>query len=107
MESIPLQLIGIRFFLESSYHTKVQEPNLPLYLPVAGERIVQCIYFPRVLVLIEMKTASLRVFKFGSTSLNSNRYSMVAFNVRHTAKTVFEPIKLSFDKLSVVSRPTA
>ena len=35
--------------------TKAEEISLPYYLPIAGERIIVFIPFPRVLVLCEMQ----------------------------------------------------
>ena len=37
-------------------HTKVEEPSLPYYLPIAGGRTVGFIPFPRILVLCEMQS---------------------------------------------------
>ena len=42
-------------FSKSSCHTKLKEPTLPYYLPIAGERIIRFILFPKVLVLWEMQ----------------------------------------------------
>ena len=38
-------------FSKTSCLTKAEEPSLPYYLPIAGERIIEFIPFPRVLVL--------------------------------------------------------
>ena len=43
-------------FSYTSYLTKAEEPSLPYYLPIAGERIIGFIPFPRVLVLCEMQS---------------------------------------------------
>ena len=42
----------------TSYHTKIKEPSLSYYLPIAGWRIVGFMPFPRVLILYEMKSTS-------------------------------------------------
>ena len=55
-----LSLTGLNsefsFFL-TSFHTKVKEPSLLYYLPIAGGRIVGVIPFPSVLALFEIQTA--------------------------------------------------
>ena len=51
-EPIPLQVnnkFDFKVFLLDHYHTKVKEPDLPYYLPVAGKRIVGCIPFPNAM----------------------------------------------------------
>ena len=48
-------------FSLTSYLTKVKEPNLPYYSPIAGGRIIGFIPFSRVLVLCEMQKASSRI----------------------------------------------
>ena len=45
-------------FSYTSYLTKVEEPSLPYYLSIAGERIIGFIPFPRVLVLCEILSVS-------------------------------------------------
>ena len=42
------------FFSLIGYHTKVKEPSMPYYLPIAGKRIVGFIPFWKDLVLCEM-----------------------------------------------------
>ena len=39
---------------------KAEEPSLPYYLPIPGERIIGFIPFPKVLVLREMQSVSSR-----------------------------------------------
>ena len=41
--------------------TKIKGPNLLYYLPIAGERIIAFIPFPRVLALCEMQSALSRI----------------------------------------------
>ena len=48
-------------FSQTSFLTKVKEPNLLYYLPVARERIFGCIPFQKVLLLCEMKKTSSRI----------------------------------------------
>ena len=50
-----------RHFLEVQCLTKVEEPSLSYYLPIAGGRIIGFIPFPRVLVLCEMQSVSSRI----------------------------------------------
>ena len=45
----------------TGYFTKVKEPNLPYYLPIAGGRIFEFIPFLRVLTLCKMQTDSSRI----------------------------------------------
>ena len=40
-------------FSKTGCHTKVKEPGLPYYLPLAGRRIVRFIPFPRILLPYE------------------------------------------------------
>ena len=58
--SIHLNLFICQFFRRTltrlifpSCHTKVEEPNLPYYLPIAERRITGFIPFPKVLALCE------------------------------------------------------
>ena len=48
-------------FSWTSCLTKVEEPSLSYYLPIAGGRIIGFIPFPRVLVLCEMQSVSSRI----------------------------------------------
>ena len=57
-------------FSESGYHTKIKEPNLPYYLPIAGGRIVGFIPFLRVLALREKPTASFRIWTLFTMSIS-------------------------------------
>ena len=52
-------------FSEASCHTKVKEPSLPYYLSIAGERIVGCILYVKVLVLCEMPIALCNILTLG------------------------------------------
>ena len=65
-------------FFSTSCHTKVKEPSLSYYLPIAGRRIVGFIPFPRVLVLCEMQTASSRIWTLvvELISFDDNHYTM-------------------------------
>ena len=65
------------FFSWTGSHTKVKEPSLLDYLPIAGERIIGFIPFPRVLALWEMQTAS-PGFELEYISYNNNHYTMSA-----------------------------
>ena len=49
-------------FSLTSCLTKVEEPSLPYYLPIAGGRIIGFIPLPRVLVLYEMQSVSSRIW---------------------------------------------
>ena len=49
-------------FSETSCLTKAEQPSLLYYLPIAGERIIGFIPFPRVLVLCEMQSVSSRLW---------------------------------------------
>ena len=49
-------------FSLSSCLTKAEEPSLLYYLPIAGERIIGFIPFPRVLVLWKMQSVSSRIW---------------------------------------------
>ena len=54
-----------------------EEPSLPYYLPIAGKRIIGFIPFPRVLVLCEMQSVSLRIWTrvAMSISYDGNHYT--------------------------------
>ena len=64
-------------FSKSSCLTKAEEPNLSYYLPIAGGRIIGFIFFPRVLALCEMQSASSRIWTRVpvSISYNDNHYT--------------------------------
>ena len=47
-------------FSYTSCQTKAEEPSLSYYLPIAGGRIIGFIPFPRILVLYEMQSVSVR-----------------------------------------------
>ena len=49
-------------FSYTSCLSKPEEPSLSYYLPIAGERIIGLIPFPRVLVLWEMQSATSRIW---------------------------------------------
>ena len=48
-------------YSKTSCLTKVEEPSLSYYLPIAGGRIIGFIPFPRVLVLHGMQSISCRI----------------------------------------------
>ena len=48
-------------FSQTNCPTKAEEPSLPNYLPIAGERIIGFIHFPMVLVLCEMQSVLSRI----------------------------------------------
>ena len=48
-------------FSLTSCLSKAEEPSLPYYLPIAGQRIIGFIPFPRVLVLCEIQSVSSRI----------------------------------------------
>ena len=50
------------FLLLDGYHTWVEEPSLPYYLPIARGRIIGVMLFPRILVLCEMQTAFSKIW---------------------------------------------
>ena len=65
-------------FSYTSCLTKAEEPSLSYYLPIAGERIIEYIPFPRVLVLCEMQSFSSRNWTRVAVSIsyNYNHYTM-------------------------------
>ena len=48
-------------FSKTNYNTQVKESSLLYYLPIAKERIVGLITFPKVLTLCERQTASFMI----------------------------------------------
>ena len=64
-------------FSLTSCLTKVEEPSLSFYLPIAGGRIIGFIPFPRVLVLCEMQSALFRIWTrvAMSISYDDNHYT--------------------------------
>ena len=64
-------------FSLTSCLTKAEEPSLPYYLPIAGERIIGFIAFPRVLVLCEMQLTWSRIWTRAAMSIsyNNNHYT--------------------------------
>ena len=64
-------------FSQTSCLTKAEEPSLSYYLPIAGERIIGFIPFPRALVLCEMQSVSSRIWSrvAVSTSCDDNHYT--------------------------------
>ena len=64
-------------FSLTSCLTKAEEPSLSYYLPIAGERIIGFIPFPRVLVLCEMQSVSSRIWTHvaASISYDGNHYT--------------------------------
>ena len=48
---------------------KAEEPNLSYYLPIAGEKIIRFIHFPRVLAC-EMQAVSLRIWTCVTVSIS-------------------------------------
>ena len=66
-------LTGLKSEFSFSYTsclTKAEEPSLPNYLPIAGERIIGFIPFPRVLVLWEMQSVSSRTWTRVAVSIS-------------------------------------
>ena len=63
-------------FSYTSCLTKAEEPSLPYYLPIAGERI-GFIPFPRVLALYEMQSVSSRIWTCVAVSISydDNHYT--------------------------------
>ena len=61
-------------FSQTSCLTKVEEPRLPYYLPIAGGRIIGFIPFPRVLVLCEMQLVSARIWTRVTVSISYDGY---------------------------------
>ena len=57
---------------------KAEEPSLPYYLPIAGERIIGFIPFRKVLVLCEMQSVSSRIWTRVAVSISydNNDYTM-------------------------------
>ena len=49
--------------------TKAKEPNLSYYLPIAGERIIGFILFPRVFMLMEMQSTSSSILNCVAVSI--------------------------------------
>ena len=64
-------------FSQTSCLTKAEEPSLSYYLPIVGGRIIGFIPFPRVLVLCEMQSVSVRIWTrvAMSISYDDNHYS--------------------------------
>ena len=65
------------FFSLTSFLTKVEEPSLPYYLPIAGEWIIGFIPFPSVLVLYGMLSVSSRIWTHVTVSISydDNHYT--------------------------------
>ena len=65
-------------FSYTSCLAKDEEPSLSYYLPIAGERIIGFIPFPRVLVLCEMLSVSSRIWTRVAVSISydDNYYTM-------------------------------
>ena len=80
-QSRSLSRFEIRFFF--FLHTKVKEPSLPYYLPIAGGRIFGFIRFTEILVLWEMQTASFWIWTRVANSpyYEGNRYVTSTSNV--------------------------
>ena len=64
-------------FSYSSCLTKAEEPYLPYYLPIAGERITGFMPLPRVLMLWEMQSVSSKIWTcvVVSISYDDNHYT--------------------------------
>ena len=71
------------FFFKTSYHTKIKEPNLPYYLPIAGRSIIRYIFFPKVLVLWEIQQSSFRIWTqvIKSISYDNNHFATSASSI--------------------------
>ena len=59
-------------FSYTSCFTKVEEPSLSCYLPIAGGRIIGFIPFPRVLVLCEIQSVSSRIWTHVAVFISNN-----------------------------------
>ena len=68
---------------QTSCLTKVKEPNMPNYLPIAGGGIIGFIPFPRVLVLCEMQSVSSRIWTRVAVSISydDNHYTILILNI--------------------------
>ena len=69
--------LNSEFSFWTSCLTKAEEPSLPYYLPIAGERIIGFIPFPRVLVLCKMHSVSSRIWTRAAVSISydDNHYT--------------------------------
>ena len=63
-------------FSKTSFYTKVKEPSLPYYSPIAGGRIDAFISFPRILTGCEMQTYPFRIWVIISIFYNDKHYTM-------------------------------
>ena len=68
----------LRGFLLLGCNTKVEEPSLSYYWPIAGGRIMGYISFPRVLVICKMQVTLFGIWTWTAVSIsyNSNHYTM-------------------------------
>ena len=78
-------------FYETSCLTKAEEPSLSYYLPIAGERIIGFLPFPRVLVLCEMQSFSSRIWTqvAKSISYNDNHYTTGTLYLERIIKVIY------------------
>ena len=79
------------FFSYTSWLTKIEEPSLPYYLPIAIGRIIGFIPFPRVLVLCEMQSVSSRIWirVAMSISYDDNHYTTGSYTHTHTHARIY------------------
>ena len=70
-------------FSKTSCLSKVEEPNLSYYLPIAGGRIIGFIPLPRVLVLCEMQSVRSRIWTRVAVSISreDNHYTTGIFSL--------------------------
>ena len=59
-------------FSKTNCLSKVEEPSLPNYLPIAGTRILRFIPFLKVLMLIEMQSVLSRIWTRVAVSISNN-----------------------------------
>ena len=72
-------------FSKIGCHTKVKEPSLPYYLPIASGSIIGYIPFPWVLALLEIQTVSSRIWTCVTVSISydGNNYIMNTSSLFH------------------------
>ena len=68
-------------FASTDCYTKVNEPSLSYYIPIAWGRILGAVSFPRMLPLCKMQTSSSRIWTRVTVSIsyNDNHYTTCAF----------------------------
>ena len=88
-------------FSYTSFHAKVKEPSLPYYFTHSWMENSWIHFFPRVLLLCEMQTASSMIWTQVSNSVfyDSNLYTMTASAGVCDNMTTFAPECLYIDEL--------